>query len=874
VHKPLLGFFTLQAVRAASSLTLGLIAVILPSGVGAATVSQKSEAVYQKNTGSCNINITSGGKSQFFEYSCVVIETPGRGFDALYSGLLDLLGLRSPSRDLPPDVQQALAIPDAKTRRSAITVLIENTLGKEKTLPELYFGRAQTLGNPDALEDYERAYILASSEPKFAIGYATALVVRAQFDKAKQVYKQFLASPPIDRQSPNKQVLRATAAMGLGRVQFSTFQFEEASKSYDNALGILAALNPNDPEVASARVVAQAEKASILLTTGHAREAAAAFDETIESIERGRLAVAQETRTALYLARAQLYLIDGDPAAARRMLAKVAEVTVLRKGVVLVSPARMMVLITESQLDLPVDPEKALKEAKEAVQIADQLNQSIVEDKLGASEAYRALAEAEETAGDYLNADKSIERSVSQIRDLIGTIPTQRALLAVRLSDQIELKFRFQDFDTAIKLANEAILLDRDASQAIPQLKMFYVQHLLALGKSYQAKGGWDSSEDPLKQAAVEAKTLAQGDRQFYGISAEVLATRALTEYAQGRADTGRAAFEDALAIIKTVAQTDPAAARRPIISALHTVCTGVHGDQDTLRLCESGIDVWRRLTKNDIDQMELSALLCQSAILHQDLGDLASARTRFEEAASIREKIASLNKTYLPDQAEVNGDLSRTLFQIGETASAEEQLTRGLKAAASAIQNERVKSLTALLSTDLVALYLADKRFTLAVDFGTRAEEGLRGLVKVNEGAYEGMLASLLGDIGEACREGQEPCDFEKLNEALSIYQRELSAGRPIDQQRMARTFNSLGIVLENRGDLGGSRRMFEGAAKAYRTLFSEDTAERENLLIVLRNLAHIYKRTNMSAKAATTQTEILRLSGKNRASKPKHPT
>jgi tetratricopeptide (TPR) repeat protein len=322
-----------------------------------------------------------------------------------------------------------------------------------------------------------------------------------------------------------------------------------------------------------------------------------------------------------------------------------------------------MVLVTESQLDLPVDPEKALKEAREAVQIADQLAQSIPEDKLVASEAYRALAEAEEIAGDYGNADKNMERSVAQIRELISTIPAQRVLLTVRLTDQIDFKFRLQDFGASGSLASEAVLLDRELDQTIPFLKMFYIQHLLDLSKSYQSQGRWDLSEEPLKQAEVEVKALAQRDRQFYGIEAEVLSTSALTEYAENRAVTGRAAFDDALAIVKTIAQTDPVAARKPIISALHMVCAGVHGDQDTLRLCDSGIDVWRRLIKNETDQMELSALLCESAVLYLDLGDLGSARTRFEEAASTRERIANLNKTYLADQAEVNGDLGRTLF-------------------------------------------------------------------------------------------------------------------------------------------------------------------------------------------------------------------
>jgi hypothetical protein len=208
--------------------------------------------------------------------------------------------------------------------------------------------------------------------------------------------------------------------------------------------------------------------------------------------------------------------------------------------------------------------------------------------------------------------------------------------------------------------------------------------------------------------------------------------------------------------------------------------------------------------------------------------------------------------------------------FQIGETAAAEEQLMKGVNAAAGAIQNERVKSLTASLSADLVEFYLADKRFTSAMDFGVRTEEGLRGLVKINESAYEGRLANLLSDIGEACQEGQQSCEFQKLNEALSIYQKELSLGRPIDQQRMARSLNSLGIALESRGDLRGSLRMFEDAAKAYRTLFSGNTVQRENLIIVLGNLTHMYKRTKMSARASATQSEILRLSGKNRA--PKH--
>ncbi|MFJ6062667.1 tetratricopeptide repeat protein [Streptomyces tendae] len=291
--------------------------------------------------------------------------------------------------------------------------------------------------------------------------------------------------------------------------------------------------------------------------------------------------------------------------------------------------------------------------------------------------------------------------------------------------------------------------------------------------------------------------------------------------------------IEEAVAILRPLAETDPAA-HRPGLAASLTILGNVLADlgrrQEALAASKEAAELYRHLVRTDaaarlpdlaLALTNLAARLYQSGRGHEAIAPA-------QEAVSIRRRLAEADPgAYLPHLALSLSNLGGHFAEVGRLheslAPVEEavELYRQLAATSPALYLRPFAASLHNLGNSLSDL--GRRREALAP-----SEEAVaigRRLVEANPAAYTPSLALALTLLSYRYAEGGRNREaVAPAEEAVELYRRLVGAGGAAHQAGLARALAALSVRLRNVGHRAEAKAPAEEAVGLYRQLTEVD--------------------------------------------------
>ncbi|MET7533435.1 tetratricopeptide repeat protein [Streptomyces goshikiensis] len=362
-------------------------------------------------------------------------------------------------------------------------------------------------------------------------------------------------------------------------------------------------------------------------------------------------------------------------------------------------------------------------------------------------------------------------------------------------------------------------------------------------------------------------RELADDWEEFLSPLAHALGDLAVSWSEDGRREEALALSQEATALHRTLAETDPGSYLPDLAGCLNNLatCQSSNGDrQGALTTITEAVTIRRTLAQTNpaANRPNLATSLNNLANAQAETGDREGALTTITEAVTIRRTLAQTNPAaYLPDLATSLNNLAACQSSNGDRQGALTTITEAVTIRRTLAQTNPTAHLPNLASSlnNLAACQSSNGDQQNALTTSTEATNLYRTLAQTNPAAHLPNLASSLNNLA-ACQSsnGDRQAALTTSTEATNLYRALAQTNPAAHLPDLAMSLNNLANTQAGAGDRQAALTTSTEATNLYRTLTQTNpTAHLPNLAMSLNNLASAQAEIGDRQAALTTSTE-----------------